>query len=81
MADSRFLLPPVPCPLSRRFLRLGRFQCQQQRPCRNRLSRLNMNFGDFAGRRAGNLQRRLARLQFDDALVLGDDVALLDEQL
>jgi hypothetical protein len=41
---------------------------------------LDVNLGDLARGRAGNLHRRLAGFQLDDPLVLGDDVAFLDEQ-
>ena len=61
--------------------RRSRFERQQQRAERNRLARLDVDLEHLAGGGAGHLQRGLAGFELDDALVLGDDVALFDEQL
>lgn len=50
-------------------------------PQLDRIAFLDLEFDDLAGVRAGDFDDRLFRFQFDDALVGGDFLALVDEDV
>jgi hypothetical protein len=58
-----------------------RLKGEQQPADRHGLARLDMNADDLAAGGAGHLERGLAGLDFEDALILLDDIAFSDKQL